>query len=90
MKLLPRDVSKGTGKGVVITVADAVVAVPVVELAELDAEAIVTVEEGDDDSVAEDAGVDAVEVGSTLSALDVVLLSSCRLWIIPCAVGGRR
>lgn len=70
VKLLPRDVSKGTGRGVVMTVAPAVVAAIVVELADSDAIDTAEVEGGDDMSV---------EEGDEPSALEVVLLSSCRL-----------
>lgn len=84
VKLLPRDVSKGTGNGVVMTLA---VGVVVVELAESEVEDVAEVEEGDE-SVAEAVG--KAEVTSPTSTLDVVLLSSCRFWIILGAAGGCR
>ena len=90
VKLLPRDVSKGTGKGVVMIVADGAVAVCLVELADSDAEVVAEVEEGADESVAEAVEADDSEVTSTTSTLDVVLLSACRFRIIPGAVGGCR
>jgi hypothetical protein len=90
VKLLPRDVSKGTGKGVVMIVADGAVVVCVVELADSEVKVAAKVEEGADESVAEAVEVDDSEVTSTTSTLDVVLLSACRFRIILGAVGGCR
>jgi len=73
VKLLPKEVSKGTGTGVVMMVAEAiVVVVGVVVVCASDANDTVDVEDGDDGSVAE-------PVDLATSLLDVELLSTCRL-----------
>jgi hypothetical protein len=83
VKLLPREVSNGTGIGVVMTVADGEVAVLVVELADSDATDVPEIEVVDDESVDDDSETDVVEVGSTSSELVVLLLlPSWRLSIL--------
>jgi hypothetical protein len=83
VKLLPREVSKGTGIGVVMTVADGEVTVPVVELADSDATDVPEIGVGDDESGDDDSETDVVEVGSTSSDLVVLLLlPSWRLSIL--------
>lgn len=90
VKLLPRDVSKGTGKGVVMMVADGAFALCVVGLADSDAKLDAEVADDADESVAEAVESDDLEVTRTTSTLDVMLLSACRFRNIPGAVGGCR
>jgi hypothetical protein len=78
VKLLPREVSNGTGRGVVITEG---VGVVVVEPAESE------VEDGEGEYVIEVE--EETELMSTTATLDV-LLSSCRFWILRGAAGGCR